>query len=486
MLPQQSPDIKVFRRRWLVLFLLVVIFVIITFVVSFALINNILVVYFNQNYVVIDWMMVGVNVGTIVASPVIAFLAFSNKFSCKKLLVFAVVLFSLNCALIILGFNQTKLFGLLVFGQFLGGVAAASFWSLPNPLAQLWFPESEIGIVLGISMMGVSGGIILGSLLPTNLLLSPTNQHNSSLQSSLTFNATGSVDWIKFDKEFYEIVYATFLIITLTILILLATCIPEMPKLPPSYAQKFIRDHERVQSCNEVLPFRQFFLATAKLFSDATFIALSGAYSIIQNFIAFYDLIIEELIVKWSFTYMPISHEVFVGYMLTSAAFGCLIGNFSAGYLIDKYKNYHLQSSVGTGLTFCTSIGILLCVYFENIIGCFIVYFWCGLFSRWSFVSLIDSLMQNTYPENPIFATSWVVCIQNVIGVLYVEIGRQIFKRCGHVAALSYVSFLLLVSFVLSVIFKAKKSRTKIEEQHCLVAATSETTCLLEDRVSND
>jgi len=162
---------KVFKKRWLVLALLVwLIFLYLFTLIGFGYLNNVMVAYFETSYAAIDWLVLGCNIGTACASPIIACFALKNQLSCKKAMITASCLFIIGFMIIIIGFLRPSLYFLVVVGQVLNGFAGAIVLALPGSLAQLWFDETQIGLATGLAMFGSSAAGVAACILPPQLI----------------------------------------------------------------------------------------------------------------------------------------------------------------------------------------------------------------------------------------------------------------------------------------------------------------------------
>ena len=424
--------IHVYRRRWFVLALLMwLLCVSVTTYINFGFVNNVMVVYFQTTYAAVDWMVLGSNVGSILAAPVVARLALMKMISCRRAMIATALLQTVNLSLIIVGFYRPDLFGLVIFGQVLGGIAMAIVWTVPSSLAQLWFPESQIGLAIGFSMVGSSTGGIFAYILPSQIILSPQRQ-NSSGEMPRASKKTTDLNWFQHDQLAYEIMFSVFLATAACVLLALLTLVPEMPKKPPSVAQ-LLKQNRTLRENNSTV---HYWREIKKLFTDCTYIAYAIGSGIMYHLIDLIDLTIGLIIEQ-----MPLSDIAFfqtqnklAAYFLCIYAAGCWIGNFSSGVLLDKFKKYQLQSSLGAFLSVLISIGLLLSVYFGSIPSLFLSSLLLGVSMRIGYISMIDSLMQHTYPTDPVFVMSVLTFIQNIASVLFNEAGRQITYHVGLMA----------------------------------------------------
>ena len=445
-------EIKVYHRRWFVLFLLIWLLLVQTFTcLNFGLMNIILVDYFQTTYSAVDWMVLGNYVGAFVAAPFVGWLALKKILSCRRAMISAGVLEGLNLILIITGFLQPDLFGVVVLGQTFGGLANAIIWTVPSSLVQLWFKESQIGLATGLSAVGMSAGAITAYILPSQVILPPKVTNTANVT-----DPTG-IGWFRCDKLTYQGIFSALLVSVICVVLVLVVFVPEQPDKPPSEAQR----QKRVQQTHENTS--NFFTKVKKLATDATFIGCAVASGTMLNILLLIDLTIELILQRFYLASNDHFHEKLAAYVLTSLGVGCWIGNITAGLLLDKFKKYRLQSSLGAGTCFLMSIGFLLSIYFK-IFSLFVIFILLlGASMKIGYISLIDSLMQHTYPMEPVFVMSILTFIGNTAAVVFGEGGRQIIYHAGLFAGLSYLSSMLLLALILGVYFNPVTNRLAAE-----------------------
>ena len=447
-------EIKVYKKRWFVLALLTCLMAQMIFIyLNFGFLNNILVLYFTTSYATIDWLYLGWNIGTTAVALLTSWLAAKEILTCRRSMIVASILQAINSCFVIIAFLRAELLFLLIIGQTIGGISLAVLWPALASLAQLWFPEFQIGLATGISMLGSSSGAIAGYLLPAHILKYPLT-NKTSVGSNFT-----SLSWKEFDKNAYQHLYSALLAVSLAVLTLLLTVVPEQPEKPPSLAQH----QKRVDERKKIVTFRIYVSKIKKLVYDSTFWACAFSTCLLYYFLVIYDLTMEQVIARMPLQDFYLSPENISAYVLALNTFGSWLGNIPGGVILDKYKNYRLQSSVGAAVACLFALLILLSVYIENLILLFFSYFFQGLFSRIAYLSVLDSLMQHTYPIDPIFVMGILVFLQNVMAVLVIEICRQVTYHGGMFGGLGFVSAMLFSVAVICLIFKMNTRRLLAE-----------------------
>jgi len=211
------------------------------------------------------------------------------------------------------------------------------------------------------------------------------------------------------------------------------------------------------------------------LFFDYTFIACNIVLTIPYYFGPFEELSTELVISKLTIDYNRFTPEEFSGFILATMSFGSLVANFLSGLLLDKFKKYYYQTNIAAFLSFLCCTALLISVTYRSFVGVILSCFFLGFSKRTCYVSLFDSLMQHTYPSNPLFVMSWGIFVQSICALLFINIGRQIIYNTSLIGGLVYLCIAMGLVCILCLIFKPITNRLKAGE------TKSETTALLSE-----
>ena len=452
-------ETKVYRKRWFVLFLLVCLNFLMSFMyVSFGFLNNIWVAYFNTSYAAVDWITLGHNIGIFIAAPLVGWMASREIISCKINMLASACFQALNSAFVVVGFTWPSLFAFVIAGQILGGVSTAFLWTVPSALAQIWFPESQIGIATGIGLLGMSAGGAAGRLLPSQLLEGPYKFNKST--SRKWINST-SLNWFQHDKYIYQWLFLISLFVAVVIAVLLLV-VPALPEKSPSVAQYLKRMQRRERE--EPRDRQSFAAEIKKLLLDKVFLAFTFASTITIYFSTFFELCIEAIIANNLQVTSHSKPEKISGYVMTLYSVGGTIGNVASGLVLDKFKKYYLQAVLGAAINFASFVAICITVYLRVLWPLYILVPFGGLISKFNYLPLVDSIMQHTYPVDPVTVMAVYAFYQNVVVVSFVEIDRQIIYYTSLMPGLVFIGALLLLVVLISAFFKPKTNRLSAEE----------------------
>ena len=467
---EQKVEIQVYKKRWLVQVSVCFIYFWIAFhYCMYAVVNNIVVSYFDISYATADWMVSGSFVGVLCALPIIAWLSFKQLISFRILMCVACLCLQLNTIFSIVAFNKPKFFELIIIGQSLVGIAMAASLPIMTSLAELWFSESQIGISVGLVIFSSSLATILAnSLIPSFVYVENHSDNNKTLFISKLFNQRKSNmtnSWVINDKTVYEAILSSELAMVFLVLIFIIVFVPEKPERPPSFAQYQKRfENNRMNSNNQsFLSFEQFLKETAWLMNEKVFTLCSLSNGIVFTTTDIEALTMQQILHENFKEILHLPIDVQAGLVIVCYSLGSSVGNLISGKILDRFKQYYIQSCCGTGCFVIFTVVGLLSVYFHSIAALFVSFIFIGCSTRISMVSLIDSVMQHTYPKNVLFVSSWMNFVQSIYSLVVIVIGRQVFNHVSSVGMLSFIVGVKFVGFIFCLLGKPKTKRLTAE-----------------------
>ena len=126
-------------------------------------------------------------------------------------------------------------------------------------------------------------------------------------------------------------------------------------------------------------------------------------------------------------------------------------------------KKYYFQSCIGAACFFVFTVTGSISVFYGVISTLYLSYLFAGFFSRIGLISLIDSLMQHTYPKNVLMVSVWMALLQNLIALVIIRLGRVILLHVSDLGILSFVCSVKLVGVLFCVVSKPKTLRLSAE-----------------------
>ncbi|MGH0152083.1 UNVERIFIED_CONTAM: hypothetical protein FKN15_041058 [Acipenser sinensis] len=149
---EQAPTTRLYKRRWVIVFLFSAYSMCNSFQwIQYGIINNIFMKFYKVSSFTIDWMsMIYMCTYIPLIFPVTWLL---DK---KGLRVIALLGSALNCvgAWIKTGSVRPDLFGVTFFGQFVCSAAQVFILGMPSRIASVWFGSEEVSTACSIAVFG--------------------------------------------------------------------------------------------------------------------------------------------------------------------------------------------------------------------------------------------------------------------------------------------------------------------------------------------
>ncbi|XP_072424062.1 choline/ethanolamine transporter flvcr2a isoform X3 [Chiloscyllium punctatum] len=192
----QPLDTKLYRRRWVIVFLFSSYSLCNAFQwIQYGIINNIIMKYYNVASFTIDWLSMIYFVAYIpIIFPVTWLL------DRKGLRVIALVGSGLNCcgAWIKIASVRPDLFAVTFFGQTVCGIAQVFILGMPSRIASVWFGANEVSTACAIAVFGNQMGVALGFLIPPIIVPNVDDLDQLTYHINIMFYGTAAVATLLF------------------------------------------------------------------------------------------------------------------------------------------------------------------------------------------------------------------------------------------------------------------------------------------------
>ncbi|XP_076826188.1 choline/ethanolamine transporter FLVCR1-like [Clavelina lepadiformis] len=411
--------------------------------------------YFHVPYPAIDWLTLSSFAGVCLFSPLLAWLSYADITRLRKLIITAATLmcFAYLCTVISVAVEKHFVFPVMVFGQLCNGITASILVSTPAVFADIWFPDHEIGTAIGGNLFGISAGLLLGFLLPVNILATPPFGSIRPVIYSKNHSNT-SAAWYEEDHFSLTVMYAVFLVISMSTLVLVVTFFVDEPLLPPSQAQLVKRQNER--SKKEDPTITTFFKQTTMLFNDRIFVLSALVLGVVFHINSLEFTMLNEIIaniLNRNNQATEYSNHT-SGYIMSLFSVGGLFGSFVAGKIMDNYKRYEVQARIGIFVVLFSNFGLLFALFFRYIIGFYICNAIFGFSARISMTALFEILTLQAYSMKESFVSAWGTCIQAGLGIIFAELGRVFYIYTGGIGVLAFQCFVVFLAFIASCLIK--------------------------------
>ena len=447
--------VKPTKKRWLVLCLAVILYMISVYTaLCFGPVNNIIVSYFQVSYVTSDWITLSPYILSAACCALAAWFSFVNMLNLKFVLLLASVSMFFDAICILIAFSYPKLYFLMVIGQLISGIGKTAAGMLLFSVGAIWFPENEVALATGFILMGGSFGMALSEILPETVLKVP-NYPNTSGKNT---NSTG--DWISADQHRVEIMYLIIVCVLVLNFVCTITFLTRQPEYPPSQSQAVKRSNSFNPSCS----FRSFLKELKELHQDRMYLLLQlGSGFDIELYIMLTVIMQQVVDDILSQSNVNLNSSITSGLVLLCRSLGVSFSSPLGGKILDRYKQYRLQMITGIMLSFLSTVGIFLSWFYVNFVGLFLCMFLSGSFSGVYVSATFDALAQHTYPKNILFLSNCTYAIRFSIGIIMSEFARLIFYETDALGVMIFYMFLKFLSVVISFFIKPDLKRLRQE-----------------------
>ncbi|XP_054737469.1 feline leukemia virus subgroup C receptor-related protein 2 [Anastrepha obliqua] len=431
-------EIKVYKRRWVVLFLFV-------FYsgsnaaqwIQYSIINNIIVKYYGINDKWVDWTSM---VYMIVYIPLI----FPGSWFLDKmgLRITALVGIVGTCmgSWIKVFSVQPDLFYVTFIGQTIVALSQVCVLSLPAQIAAVWFGPHQVSSACSVGVFGNQLGIAVGFVLPPILV-----------QNSDDLDVIGS------DLLFMFYCFAGFTTILMVLMILL---FKDKPPTPPNPK----RSSTAPSGGASEVPFMQ---SLKRLLINRNYILLLISYG--MNVGVFYAIstLLNPVVLK----YYP-GHEVDTGRIGLSIVLAGMIGSVASGVVLDQMRKFkettlavYAFSMVGMWIfTFTLDTGHIAVVYVTAAL--------LGFFMTGYLPVGFEFAAELTYPEPEGTSSGLLNAAAQVFGIGFTSMYSEVFYTYGDIPADVIMSIMLVLGTLITGFIKPDLRRQKANKENARPALT--------------
>ncbi|XP_068609662.1 heme transporter FLVCR2 [Brachionichthys hirsutus] len=417
-------ETKLYRRRWLMLFLFCTISCWNSFMwLQYSIISNIFMRFYDINYVAIDWLsMVYCAPYVPLILPVLWLL--DTRGIRDVVLVGA----AFNCigAWIKTGSASPNMFAVTFFGQFVCASASAFTMGMSSRLASLWFGEREVSSACSIGVLGFELGIAIGFLVPPILVPNVDDMDELAHHISIMFYITAGVATVLF--------------------ILVVFVFQERPTLPPTQAQAIAR----------TIPPEQYSYRASilRLLRNRPFVLLIITYGL--NVGCFYS--VSTLLNRMIIEHYP-GEEVNAGRIGLTIVIAGMVGSLICGLWLDKTKTYKQTTLV---VYFMSLVGMIVYAATLSLGHLWVVFLTAGAlgFFMTGYLPLgFEFAVELTYPESEGTSSGLLNCSAQVFGIIFTICQGKIIDRFSTLAGNIFLCVFLLIGTILTGFIKSDLRR---------------------------
>uniref|UniRef100_A0A3Q3J248 Major facilitator superfamily (MFS) profile domain-containing protein n=1 Tax=Monopterus albus TaxID=43700 RepID=A0A3Q3J248_MONAL len=429
-MPLRDVETKLYKRRWVMLFLLSIHSMSNSFMwLQYGIVSNIFMRFYGVDTVAIDWLSM---IFMLTYIPLIlpgTWLL--DKWGMRVMLVLGS---ALNCigAWIKTSTAKPDMFALTFFGQFVCSVSAVDTLGIPSRLASLWFGENEVSTACSIGVMGSQLGIAIGFLIPPILVPNLDDVNELAYHIRIMFFISAGV--------------------TTFIFILVVIMFKEKPEIPPTLAQA----HARSIPPNEY----SYMASILRLLRNKPFMLLVVSYGL--NVGCFYA--VSTLLNRMIITHYP-DEEVNAGRIGLTIVIAGMVGSLICGLWLDKTKTYKQTTLV---VYLLSLIGMLVYAFTLSLGHLWVVFVTAGVlgFFMTGYLPLgFEFGVELTYPESEGTSSGLLNCSAQIFGIIFTLGQGRIIDKWGTLAGNLFLSAFLLIGTVMTACIKSELRRQQANLQ---------------------
>ncbi|XP_069694736.1 choline/ethanolamine transporter flvcr2b-like [Periplaneta americana] len=427
-------EYKVYKRRWVIL----LIYVCFAFVnniqwIQYAIINNVVMRYYNVDSVAVDWTAI-IFLATFV--PLIfPALYFLEKMGLRWAIFLGALGTALGSWIKALSVAPGR-FWVTFVGQTFVAMSQVFMLSIPPRLAAVWFGSDQVSTACSIGVFGNQVGVAAGFLMPPFFVKNHDNVDDIGSDLSVLFNVTAGVCTLA--------------------LILVVAGFQKAPPLPPSPEQAL-----KIQAASEE---ESFLLGVKRLMINKGFVLLLITYSLDVSVLNSLSTLLNQLIL----IYFPKGEEFAgqVGFVFMVAG---MVGSVIFGIILDKTRKYkettvavYVMSTLGMlSFTFALRTESKALVYVTSgFVGCFVGGYMPVGFELGSEI---------TYPESEGTTAGLIILVTQLMGIFHAVLYSWMVREVGDMWSNLFMTATLLLGTALTAMIpgdlrRQAANKVKVEE----------------------
>lgn len=416
---QPAQEIKVYKKRWLILILFVVYSASNSMQwIEYSIITNIVMKYYGVSDYTVDMTSM---IYMITYIPLIFPASYLlDAFGLRCTVIVGALGTALGSWIKVLSIDP-NLFWVTFIGQTVVAISQTCILSVPARLAAVWFGDNEVSRACGIGVFGNQLGIAIGFLFPPMLV---QNKENYDIERGL-------------QRMFYSVAALT----TIT-LILILILFKSAPPLPPSAAQA-VQRKKKSESTGEV---KKFFDSIKRLFSNRGYLLLLVSYGI--NVGTFYAIstLLNRLVTK-QFQ----DGEEDAGRIGLTIVCAGMMGSIVCGILLDKTHKFWWTT---VGVYIMSLVGMIIFTFtLDKNVGIFVVYITAGIlgFFMTGYLPVgFELAAELTFPEPEGTSTGLLNAVVQIFGIAFTPLYRCLLNIWGDLWANVALCVVLAVGVLLT------------------------------------
>ena len=456
-------ETQLYKLRWWIAAFSACQIIVMKFLISlFGIMNNVFKTYYDTSYYVVDWFSLIQLPAGFVATIILANLLFNSIIGFRKLLLILSFSILLGCIFSIIASIYPFLYGLIFVGQFCAGFGYRTTMAILSMFASSWFPEKQIGLAISIKTISVSVGSILSYIIPTQLMSPPPFQEDNLNNITSDWKNNETIAKWK-DEVMWKFIslYGSLIVMSLIALIFTFIYVVDEPPKPPTIAQAKVRAQKKREKAKTILAnIGEFLRFCRSILVDKVVwqLVIIGSVTVGTHYLQ--RVLIGEII-RDVFVAQNYNSRInqMAGYVMALNEVGGFIGGLAMGKALDYSKRYKVLLLLSLVLSLIMMLGLTLACYFVNVVTVYIFNTLLGFTLLASIVSLLDMLLQHTYPKNPGILTLIFFGEIIILVIPTAQIFRVVLNYFNGPAVLACLVVLFLVANILAIFLNPSYNR---------------------------
>ncbi|GAB1864015.1 Feline leukemia virus subgroup C receptor-related protein 2 [Camponotus japonicus] len=399
MQPTQGLEIKIYKKRWLMLFFFVLYSASNAMQwVQYSIIANIVMRYYNVSSFLIDMTSM---IYMITYIPLIFPASYLlDKFGLRYAVIFGALGNALGSWIKVFSI-ATDRFWITFLGQTLVAISQTFVLSVPARLAAVWFGPDQVSSACSIGVFGNQLGVAIGFLFPPMLVPNSDNIYNIEKGLRLMFYIVAGL--------------------TTLLLVLILFFFKSAPPLPPNPVQVVQRENIGNETFSRSLK---------RLLTNIGYVLLLVSYGINIAVFCALSTLLNQVILK----YFP-GHEEDVGRIGLTIICTGLLSSVICGVILDKT---HKFKETTLAIYLCCFIGMIIFTVTLDSKGIYVIYITAGIlgFFITGYLTVgFEFAVELTYPEPEGTAAGLLNAMVQVFGIIFTMLYGFLLGKWGDLWA---------------------------------------------------
>ncbi|XP_057374750.1 heme transporter FLVCR2-like [Daphnia carinata] len=425
------PQTKVYRRRWLMLVIFILVSMSSAFQwIQFSIITNLIMKYYNVDSTTVDWTSL---VYMVTYIPLIFPGAWiMDKVGLRVTLLMGAFGTALGSWIKVLG-AAPDLFYVALIGQTITAMSQVFILGVPPNVAAVWFGAEQVSSACSIGVFGNQLGVALGFFLPPMMVQDHENAEDIGADLKRMFYIVAGIC-----TAFFLLVLAAF---------------QAKPPLPPNAARAAPQSAEPVT----------YYQSIKTIVTNRNYILLLITYGINAGVFYAMSTLLNQTVLK----HFPGEEENAGRIGLTIVVCG-MFGSVVCGIILDKTHKFRETTLVVYGLAVAGIVAYTFTFELQYIVVTFVTAGAVGFFMTGYLPVGFEFAAELTYPEPEVTSSGLLNASAQVFGIVFTIMGGWLLNSYGDLVCNGILSAALFIGAVLSFFIRSDLRRQRANQMEAL------------------